>query len=1070
MNDSKGSIDSIGSVAYKPIEIFNFRAPTVSIDAYFKLAAAKNSNELESVLDNFFADPDNSFALKVASEDLFAAWCKERSKRSVSSSKIYKKLLNYAIRMCTRPTPFGCFASVGLGHWNTSGSVSTNYGAICKHARLDMEWLLSLIGKINSIETVRRQIEYSLHPTCFSFGGRIYLNHIGGEHGLSGGTCKSIKQNKMVTRLMHLADSQVSYEVLVNQLTEFAGEERRSSVISMINSLIDQGFLISSLEPDPSDHSPAETLLARISKLSGVEVLARHLSGLLMEVNKLEKNNEKAEDNQFEEIKKAAARVTASANELCAIESQTSEHPVKNADRHIFQLDSTFRSSNVVLPDSVSETIARMSEILLRLTTFPTGLPDLHECKKQFLEKYGEHRYVPVLELLDPDIGIGNPYELSSASTSSSYSAKRDSHLNFLFSKTLRKGEKEIQLSTSDLGKLSTREDDARLPESVDAFVFLLAKSRAAIAAGDFKIAPGPYGMAFTAGRALGRFAYYLDAGTSLEFRDLFKPPSNEGESDVQMVCLPRRARSSNVVLSPLMRDVAIYLNCVPGKRQSDTDTVLFPRDVIVGVRNGQWQLKSVRTGDSLNVFAPHLLNLTSEPPLVRFLIDASRDGAVYPLSFSWGGLALQPFVPRITYDNLIISPATWQIETSSFTEKADVTKFTEEFESYRKEWDIPARCFIGVGDNRLLLDFSNPMHLQILHNQATKSHTSTIQVEEAFALEDFGWTEQDNKTYVTEIVASLTQIDKPHSGKRNEAGHDKDAKQHSTFSQVRKKAPGSEWLYLKLYTITQLEEDLIANDLLSFGESLIQNQLCRSWFFVRYADQKKHLRVRFHLKDPSDEIFQRVTAWASDLMNTGMCTEFAFDTYDREIERYGGDELLAVVEQIFHADSVACAHMLALTRNKTALSDDKLLTAIESIVSLVTSLGVSHNDLESFFQKYKQSKGLTHTYYRRLKDAISTVPGIAKVGFEQASRSQVHLAQRSREIEEVIENAQFEIIGDSMPGEIIASIVHMSLNRFLGLNREAETKVLGLLQRATLDRNIKAKQSADRKSAAVPT
>ncbi len=1068
MKDSKRSFDVKAPVAYQPAEMFSFRAPSASTSLFSKLADAKNQDDLERLLNDFFEEPEHSFALKVATEDLFYAWQREKAEHSSNNNKVYRKLLNYAIRMCTRPTPFGCFASVGVGNWTSQSEIAVTFGDVRKHCRLDMGWLLAVKTHLNSIELVRQQIEYSLHPTCFQFGGRIYLNNIGGEHGLSGAHCKSVKKNRMVTEVMRLADSQIHYEELVNQLTEVAGEERRGSVILMINSLIDQGFLISSLEPDPSDRAPAETLLAKISQISGAETLAKHLSSLIKESYRLEEQTADVELNQFDKIKALAAKVSASAIELSGAKNGNGAPGSKKDldNRHIFQLDSTFYGSKVRLPESVSTAIAKMSEVFLQLSTFPSGVPQLSEAKKRYLEKYGEHRYIPILEVLDPDIGIGNPYDLPAVNAGGPYSMQRDSHLNFLFSRALKNGEKEIQLTGFDLDLLKTRDHNARLPESLDTFVFLYAKSRAALAQGDFKIAPGPYGMAFTAGRALGRFAYYLKDTTALKFREVFLSSMIEGASIVQMVCLPQRSRSSNVVLSPLMRDVALYLNCVPGKRVSGEDKYLFPRDVTIGVRNGKWHLRSMQTGDTLNVFAAHLLNLASEPPLVRFLIDASRDGAVYPLSFSWGGLTANPFVPRISYDNMILSPATWQVDTSKFEKRSNLTKFIEEFERYRQDWDIPIRCITGIGDNRLLLDFSNSIHFQIFHNHVMSSPTPTIQIEEAFELDDFGWTEQNNKTYITEIVASL-YLRKADGVEPTQDEHVVHSDQPSTFSFERKKVPGTEWLYLKLYAISQLEEDLIANDLLPFGESLIKEEICQSWYFVRYSDQRKHLRVRFRTGDSAAVLFQRVSDWASQLMQSGQCTEFAFDTYDREIERYGGTAMLEVIEKVFHADSIACAHLLSLTRNKTALSDERLLAAIESISALVRSIGTTQEKFDEFFRRYKHNKNLTSADYRRLKGAISLLPGISTTDLDRPSLITVHLQQRSKDIAKIINNAKSECTDDGISNDVIASIIHMSLNRFLGLNRDGELKVLGLLYRASNERNKSSKQyAADRKSA----
>jgi thiopeptide-type bacteriocin biosynthesis protein len=46
--------------------------------------------------------------------------------------------------------------------------------------------------------------------------------------------------------------------------------------------------------------------------------------------------------------------------------------------------------------------------------------------------------------------------------------------------------------------------------------------------------------------------------------------------------------------------------------------------------------------------------------------------------------------------------------------------------------------------------------------------------------------------------------------------------------------------------------------------------------------------------------LLQQLCGWAADLVADGECTRFGFDTYEREVERYGGEGGIRAAEAIF--------------------------------------------------------------------------------------------------------------------------------------------------------------------------
>jgi thiopeptide-type bacteriocin biosynthesis protein len=94
----------------------------------------------------------------------------------------------------------------------------------------------------------------------------------------------------------------------------------------------------------------------------------------------------------------------------------------------------------------------------------------------------------------------------------------------------------------------------------------------------------------------------------------------------------------------------------------------------------------------------------------------------------------------------------------------------------------------------------------------------------------------------------------------------------------------------------------------------------CDRWFFLRYADPDFHIRVRFHGEPGAvSQLIPAIHERCAPLVADGLIHRVQLDTYDREIERYGGDAGIELAEQLFHADSEA---VLAVIRTLDVASE----------------------------------------------------------------------------------------------------------------------------------------------------
>src|SRR3954453_2569686 len=112
---------------------------------------------------------------------------------------------------------------------------------------------------------------------------------------------------------------------------------------------------------------------------------------------------------------------------------------------------------------------------------------------------------------------------------------------------------------------------------------------------------------------------------------------------------------------------------------------------------------------------------------------------------------------------------------------------------------------------------------------------------------------------------------------------------------------PGSEWLYLKVYTGTSTADGLLREVVGPVAREALAQGAADSWFFIRYGDPEWHLRLRFH-GDPSrllGEVLPLLSDAVVPLLERGEVRRFELGTYERELERYGGPVGMPLCEQM---------------------------------------------------------------------------------------------------------------------------------------------------------------------------
>ena len=124
----------------------------------------------------------------------------------------------------------------------------------------------------------------------------------------------------------------------------------------------------------------------------------------------------------------------------------------------------------------------------------------------------------------------------------------------------------------------------------------------------------------------------------------------------------------------------------------------------------------------------------------------------------------------------------------------------------------------------------------------------------------------------------------------------------------------GSEWLYYKLYTGHKTADLILTEIIKPMTEEFIGQEIIDKWFFIRYADPKHHLRVRFRSLDSQNigRVHTSLPAPLAHFMKQDLIWKTQLDTYQRELERYG-QHTMELSESLFYHDSDAIVQFLDL-------------------------------------------------------------------------------------------------------------------------------------------------------------
>ncbi|WP_193768918.1 lantibiotic dehydratase [Metasolibacillus meyeri] len=947
--------------------------------------------------------------------------------KSKDKRNVIKGIFRYLNRVSTRTTPFGLCASVGIGEFlqnSTEREISFNYQ---KRVQIDMEWAHKLIKLLQADYGLLNQLDVKLNQGILIKGNRAKLvfssDSVDYEGSNSTYSETTINYNHIVEEVYSLSKKGIPFREVIAILSLKYPLVETKVITQFLVSLVEQEFLVTNLNIPNNVHNPLAHILDVLLTTNEKHPI----------VNELKIINEMI--NFYQELPIGEGLDIY----MNTIEKMKNIVSVKN----FLKVDLITNEISYLLTESHKKEIENITKLLCDFTAINGGVVDasLQEYHSSFLERYGLDREVPILELLDKDFGLGAPNGYKYPPNEEENGDFKGRHLlgfvDNLFlewiMESLLTNQYELQLSEEHIDMISkVKESENRLPDSLDIY-FTTHRHN-----GEKKFILGSNPYANGAGSTLGRFINYFpdqyDFWIDINKREKKLHPD---ALLVEVQPAPVNPRNLNVCQVKDRRD---YNMCIISNTHIENNINID--DVVVGCTHDALYIKSQELQKEIIPLTSHMLNPDICPNVYRFLLEvgAQRRGTNYPYFFSNLVSLDLAFIPRISYKNFILSPARWTIKHHTFKGCKNLEDFIDAFNVFREKYSLPKYVYLSVFDNRILLNTENTMHIQDLFKEVSKlSHGLTLALIE--------YVESDEK-YPTELVFSLINT-KISSDEEVFTKKVLNNNMRVILDKNRMKMPFSEWIYIKLYCPENRQEELLGEHLLKF---IHKNDWFEQFFYMRYKDPKFHIRLRFKVPLVDKEKLDKVKEWINQLQEIGIISNCIIDTYDPEIERYGGPELINYAENLFYYDSLLSLELINRKQNQTlSISKDHL--SIINISNYMHSFGLDYQeqlaflsktlDYKKYLKEFRENKNSLVNIFEKYNNTLARNKYLEEhpVLYDLFQLRNEMLAIYLKEVNRYEKDGSLY----SNKDHILDSIIHLHLNRLIGIDREFEEKALSL-------------------------
>ena len=868
--------------------------PFTVFEDWVEMATPAHACQSHEKLRALVGQPFVKEALFIASPSLYQRACDWLGgARLEDADKVEAALWRYVTRMCCRPTPFGLFAGVSTGSiGETTRFLPSDPLTYQRHARLDSGYVYLLADVVAADPSIRPSIKFYANSSVYEYGKTLRYVEWDSNGGLRRYRLSEIHRTDYLQAVLERASGGSTLRELSDLLRDLEGVDSNIAD-EYLASLISARLLIAETEPPITGIEPFDFLVERLERTAPSASVTSKLRGVRDKLSALNSQPVGCDLDSYRQIAADLGGLSAPANL-----------------GNLFQVDLHQPETDVVLSRDLCNELLACAELLYGIRDQESD--PLTRFKESFSNRY-ERREVPLVEVLDEESGIGfGPRHGSRSSLLDGLKVgngdrgvpplavtKWDALLLERVVSAAKQGSVEVQLGPEDL---KTHHKATRAPPNAFyAFVSLFTGE-----SGQTELLLKMIGGASGA-ELMGRFCHG-DPKLTSEVRSLLAAEAGLCSDAIlaEIVHLPH-GRIGNLTARPLLRDYEIEYLGVSGAR---SEGVIPVSDLLLSIseenelilRSKRYQARVIPRLTSAHNFR-QVGNLGTYQFLCQLQAGTSNFGFQWPPVFTSLG-----FLPRVRLGNIILSLAKWRVPGETVARARKMTKghraFCKELQSIAS---LPRFVSMVEGEALLPVDFENDLSLDNLSRAVSKE--ADIVFEEIYARSSRLHTPSRENAHCNEIIIPfMKRTSQTGPSVRSAVGASRSGEPvRRTFE------PGTEWLYVKVYCGIRTANQILISEIGPLVREMVRNKTIDSWFFIRYRDPDDHLRVRFHgLRNTLVSVVMPALQSSLDpWLAESRVWKVEFDTYQREIERYGGPQGFVQCEKLFCRDSEAVIRLL---------------------------------------------------------------------------------------------------------------------------------------------------------------
>lgn len=668
------------------------------------------------------------------------------------------------------------------------------------------------------------------------------------------------------------------------------------------------------------------------------------------------------------------------------------------------------------LPTSSLRNLKELTTLLHQIQPPAESPAAFKEFIMQFTKRY-DQREIPIMEALDPEIGIG----YGGMDTAVEQSLVEEIQ-QFKVSKEKPSSSHWFASVIQGMGKINSFSGEPILLQQHQNLSIIstqpLSNTFSAILSESEGLLHLQHLGGITATALAGRFSVN-DQSVVDYCKELIRVESNAnpevfffdiaytGEGRVDNI--NRRAKLYEYQLSILNFDLS--------------EMPLTLNDLWITVRNGTLILFSKKLGRRLVPRLSTAYNyVRSDLPLFRLLCDLQgQDLQTQLLPDISQAFPDMDYYPSVKYKNIILFPAKWKLKQNQ-GQKITLAGFT----AYLQSLKLPQLIKVGHADQTLLLNMKDSADSKLLFDIYRSKQE--LWVQEAFLPKSPLVCDDNERGFVSEHLVTLVHHAQVYAGYTA-------IESSLTEGKKRQYLPGSCWMYYELFCHTTFADALLLHTLQPILE--IYKEHIDQWFFIRYNADGDHLRFRVKLHDVKD-MYLLATQLEKALypyLEIGQLSNVRLCSYERELERYGAD-LIDDIEFHFYLDSKWVTYLFQSNWN----DQDKYRYAMKHLRQLKIVSGLDESDFMELLQlvciQLKAEHHISHTGFKKINKAFVLLQPLRPNSYNQLFEDNYKQLMLSYK-------RIFGAVDNLRKKQLFVDLFHMHINRLFSIHQRMHEMII---------------------------